>query len=82
MASQSNRDAKDSGAAVKAAPLEPIRVVERELTRPDGTKVKVQVPVYPPFQLGTAAAPKETAEARRPTRTPRSRKRERRRRSG
>jgi len=25
--------------------------VERELTRPDGTKLVVQVPVYPPFRL-------------------------------
>ncbi len=30
---------------------EPIGVVERELTRPDGTKVRVEVPVYPPYQL-------------------------------
>ena len=36
---------------VKGAKLEPIRVVERELTRPDGTTVKVEVPVYPPFRL-------------------------------
>jgi hypothetical protein len=82
MASQPNRDAKESGALVTGAPLEPIRVVERELTRPDGTKVKVQVPVYPPFQLGTATAPQEPPAARRPTRTPKARKRERRRGSG
>lgn len=31
--------------------IKPIRVVERELTRPDGTTVKVDVPVYPPFEL-------------------------------
>lgn len=36
---------------VEGAPLEPIRVVERELTSPDGTKLRVQVPVYPPFRL-------------------------------
>jgi len=34
----------------------------------------VQVPVYPPFQLASAEA---GAEARRPTRTPRARKRQR-----
>lgn len=38
-------------AAVAGAPLEPIRVIERELTRPDGTKLRVKVPVYPPFRL-------------------------------
>jgi hypothetical protein len=74
MASHSNRRAKESHDAVRAAPLEPIRVVERELTRPDGTKVKVQVPVYPPFQLASAVA---GAEARRATRTPKARKRQR-----
>ncbi len=26
-------------------------MVERELTRPDGTKLIVRVPVYPPFKL-------------------------------
>ncbi len=79
MASQSNRLAKESHGAVRGAPLEPVRVVERELTRPDGTKIKVQVPVYPPFQLASATA---GAEARRPTRTPRARKRQRKRSPG
>jgi hypothetical protein len=36
---------------VRCARLEPIRVVERELTRPDGTTCRVKVPVYPPFRL-------------------------------
>jgi hypothetical protein len=36
---------------VQGEPLEPVRVVERELTRPDGTTLRVKVPVYPPFQL-------------------------------
>ena len=36
---------------VRGARLEPIRVVERELTRPDGTTCRVSVPVYPPFRL-------------------------------
>ena len=36
---------------IRSAPLKPIRVVVRELTRPDGKKLRVEVPVYPPFQL-------------------------------
>ncbi len=36
-------------------------MVERELTRPDGTKIKVSVPVYPPFQL-TPRAPGEVSK--------------------
>jgi len=36
---------------IHSAPLNPIRVVVRELTRPDGKKLRVEVPVYPPFQL-------------------------------
>jgi hypothetical protein len=79
MASQSNRLAKESHDAVRGAPLEPVRVVERELTRPDGTKIKVQVPVYPPFQLASAAA---GGEARQPMHTPRARKRRRKRSPG
>ena len=38
--------------------MEPIRVVERELTRPDGTKLRVKVPVYPPFRLPERSANK------------------------
>ncbi|MDH3211768.1 MAG: hypothetical protein OEM05_04705 [Myxococcales bacterium] len=72
MASRSNRSAKEFEAAVTGAPLTPIRVVERELTRPDGTKVKVKVPVYPPFRLAGAPA---ASEPQRPTRAPRARKR-------
>jgi hypothetical protein len=36
---------------VEGAKLDPIRVVKRKLTRPDGSTVVVEVPVYPPFQL-------------------------------
>jgi hypothetical protein len=74
MASNSNRRPKETHETVRGAPLEPIRVVERELTRPDGTKIKVQVPVYPPFQLASSVA---GPEARRPSRTPRARKHQR-----
>lgn len=47
------RRGKDSRPAdsVKGAELKPIRTVRRELQRPDGTTVKVDVPVYPPFRL-------------------------------
>jgi hypothetical protein len=44
------------------APLKPIRVVVRELTRPDGKKLKVEVPVYPPFQLEERPAGEPAAE--------------------
>jgi hypothetical protein len=43
---------------IQGEPLDPVRVVERELTRPDGTTLKVQVPVYPPFQLKKRPAAK------------------------
>ena len=59
---------------IRSAPLEPIRIVVRELTRPDGKKMKVNVPVYPPFRLeegsdraaraaATASAPAKAAPA-------------------
>ncbi len=55
MSSHSDRSSKQAAAHVvtpeRGAPLEPIKVVERVLTRPDGTKVRVEVPVYPPFEL-------------------------------
>ncbi len=47
-------------------PLEPIRTVERELTRPDGTTLKVQVPVYPPFRLEVRTPPKSPTRPHRP----------------
>ena len=36
---------------VEGAKLDPIRIVKRVLTRPDGSSVVVEVPVYPPFRL-------------------------------
>jgi hypothetical protein len=36
---------------IQSEELDPVRVIERELIRPDGTTMKVRVPVYPPFQL-------------------------------
>lgn len=44
----------ESDETVEAIPkieLEPIRTVVRELTRPDGSTVTVEVPVYPPFEM-------------------------------
>jgi hypothetical protein len=47
----SNTAKKAADLGIRGAPLEPIGMVERELTRPDGTKLVVKVPVYPPFKL-------------------------------
>ncbi len=58
------------------SPIEPIRMVERELTRPDGTKIKVTVPVYPPFQL----SPRSPGDLPRPPRKASLRARQKRRR--
>jgi hypothetical protein len=43
---------------VPGAHLEPIRVVRREITLPDGTVQVVDVPVYPPFRLEDRPPPK------------------------
>jgi len=53
------------GCLVRGARLEPIRYVERELTHPDGTKLRVKVPVYPPFRLEERPAAKAAPEARK-----------------
>lgn len=37
--------------SIQGTPLEPVRYVTRELTRPDGSTLSVKVPVYPPFEL-------------------------------
>jgi hypothetical protein len=49
--SQKNREPESPDRGIQGVPLKPIRMVERQLTRPDGTQVTVQVPVYPPFRL-------------------------------
>lgn len=56
---------------VKGAKLEPIRVVRRELRRPDGKVVQVDVPVYPPFRLEDRS---EQSAGRRRTRKDEERK--------
>ncbi len=58
------RTAGSPGSIVQGAPLKPIRFVERELTRPDGSTVRVKVPVYPPFRLEDRTATPSAPEAR------------------
>jgi hypothetical protein len=53
-------------AGIEGAPLKPIAVVERELTRPDGTKLRVEVPVYPPFRLAERPPPKAETRKQKP----------------
>ena len=55
------------------APLEPIGSVRRELVRPDGTKIVVDVPVYPPFRLEGGEKSPPTPSARRLRSGPRPR---------
>jgi len=59
--------AEDPGAAeaAEAEKLEPIGVVKRQLTRPDGTTVEVEVPVYPPFRLAEPGAARRPAPRQR-----------------
>jgi hypothetical protein len=47
---------KHASEPIQSEPLDPVGVVVRELTRPDGTTMKVEVPIYPPFQLKKPAA--------------------------
>ena len=68
MAGGSRGSRGSSSGTVHGAELEPIRVVRRVLTRPDGTTVQVDVPVYPPFRLeerpdGSAGKGRRTAPA-------------------
>lgn len=58
---------KRPGGLVPGARLEPVRYVERELTRPDGSKLRVKVPVYPPFRLEERPGPKAVPDAPKAT---------------
>ena len=49
---------------VEGAKLDPIRVVKRSLTRPDGSTVVVEVPVYPPFRLAEHSSSRKPARSR------------------
>ena len=62
---------------VRGAVLEPIRVVKREISLPDGSTATVDVPVYPPFRLEDRSTAGSLARARhraktRPARSARS----------
>lgn len=49
---------------VQGAKLDPIGVVKRALTRPDGSTVVVEVPVYPPFRLAERPSGRKPARSR------------------
>jgi hypothetical protein len=49
---------------VQGAKLDPIGVVKRVLTRPDGSTVVVEVPVYPPFRLAERPSSRMPARSR------------------
>jgi hypothetical protein len=60
-----NDDSSPMDPQVRGARLEPVGTVLRELTRPDGSKLEVEVPVYPPFRLESEEqAPKRGGGAR------------------
>jgi hypothetical protein len=54
---------------IQSERLDPVRVIERELIRPDGTTMKVRVPVYPPFQLKQRPAAKPEKATRKMRKT-------------
>jgi len=65
MGRQPKADSRDTRETlVPGATLEPIRVVRREITLPDGSKQMVDVPVYPPFRLEERPPPKPPTRAR------------------
>ena len=49
---------------VQGAKLDPIGIVKRVLTRPDGSTVVVEVPVYPPFRLAERPSGRLPARSR------------------
>ena len=51
---------------ITGAPLSPIGTVERELVRPDGSRITVKVPVYPPFRLQEREAKTDALKKRVP----------------
>jgi hypothetical protein len=60
--------------APRGPKLEPIGSVRRTLVRPDGTKVSVDVPVYPPFRLESGTPPPPKPPLRRPSKGTRPRR--------
>jgi hypothetical protein len=68
MAAKGKRGSKHFEAGpsdVDCEPLEPIGIVIRELERPDGTTLRVEVPVYPPFRLKGRRNPEPSEKATR-----------------
>jgi hypothetical protein len=53
-------DLQSGDGRIRSARLRPIRTVTRELKRPDGTTIRVEVPVYPPFRLKSRSKPKDS----------------------
>ena len=49
---------------VQGAKLDPIGVVQRVLTRPDGSTVVAEVPIYPPFRLAERPSTRKPARSR------------------
>jgi len=63
-AGRANEEIDEGRGEVRGADLEPIGVVQRELMRPDGTTVIVEVPVYPPFRLADHPGGRKPARPR------------------
>jgi len=64
--------APDAAAEKRPLPA-PIGTVRRTLVRPDGKKIAVDVPVYPPFQLESGAQAPPKPPLRRPRKGPKPR---------
>ena len=55
--SKSGATFESNDGPIEGAKLSPLRIVKRELVRPDGSTVTVDVPVYPPFRLKRRGEP-------------------------
>jgi len=66
---RADRNQEPPSSNIQSEQLDPVRVIERELTRPDGTTLKVRVPVYPPFQLKQRPAAKPEKAGRKMRKT-------------
>ena len=52
--------------AIECETLEPVRKVVRELKGPDGSTLRVEVPVYPPFRLKGKGSEEKDSEKGEP----------------
>ena len=66
---RADRNKASPSSNIQSEHLDPVRVIERELVRPDGTTMKVRVPVYPPFQLKQRPPAKPEKAARKMRKT-------------